>query len=180
MELRLRLGSRLLVGGGFLRKRVGGERIEDGGFVEDGGFRRLHRCRRRRWDDGGFIVVGVVSFVGHGLFGSGQIGGDHACEFRIIHVGGRPVGRRVLGDRHRERGELQLAGDIVQRGEEFVSVLEPILGVTGGGGGHQLVHEFGHAVDPAAGLGHIRVQAGVGMLEGRVTVKRGSTGQEFE
>ena len=90
------------------------------------------------------------------------------------------MGCRVLGDRHRERGELQLAGDIAKRGEEFVGVLEPILGVTGGGGGYQLVHEFGHAVDPAAGLGHIRVQAGIGMLEGRVTVKRGGTGQEFE
>ena len=156
MELRLGLGSRLLVGGG-VRKRVGGERVENGGFVEDGGFRRLHWCWRCGRDNGGFVVVGVVSFVGHGLFGSGQIGGDHACEFRIIHVGGRPVGRRVLGDGHRERGELQLAGDVAKRGQEFVGVVEPILGVAGGGGGHQLVHEFGYAVDPAAGLGHIRI-----------------------
>ena len=80
MELRLGLGSRLLVGG-WVRKRVGGKRIEDGGFVEYGGFRRLHRCRRCRWDNGGFIVVGVVSFVGHRLFGSGQIRSDHAREF---------------------------------------------------------------------------------------------------
>ena len=179
MELRLGLGSRLLVGGG-VRKRVGGERVENRGFVEDGGFRRLHRCWRRGRDNGGFIVVGVVSFVGHGLFGSGQIGGDHAREFRIVHVGGRPVGRRVLGDGHCERGELQLTGDVAKRGQEFVGVVEPILGVAGGGGSHQLVHEFGHAVDPAAGLGHIRIQAGVGVLEGRVAVKRGSTGQEFE
>ena len=179
MKVRLGLGFGLLVGGG-VRKRVGGERVEDGGFVKDGGFRRFHRCRRRGWDDGSFVVVSIVGVVGHGLFGSGQVRGDHAREFRIIHIGGRPVGCRVLGDGHRECGELQFVSDVTQRGEEFVGVVEPILGVAGGGGGHQLVHEFGHAVDPAAGLRHIRIQAGVGVLEGRVAVERGGTGQEFE